>query len=87
MGNVESFANSVATSVEEQSTATNEIAASVAVAAASATTVSSDISGLADDVGKTGKAAEDMRIAAARVDDEALRLRRTVDEFLAQVAA
>jgi methyl-accepting chemotaxis protein len=87
MGNVESFANSVATSVEEQSTATNEIAASVAVAATSATTVSSDMAVLAEDVGKTGKSAEDMRIAAARVDDEALRLRRTVDEFLAQVAA
>jgi methyl-accepting chemotaxis protein len=87
MGNVESFANSVATSVEEQSTATNEIAASVAVAASSATTVSSDMAVLAEDVGKTGRSAEDMRIAAARVDDEALRLRRTVDEFLAQVAA
>jgi methyl-accepting chemotaxis protein len=87
MGNVESFANSVATSVEEQSTATNEIAASVAVAATSATTVSSDMSVLAEDVGRTGRAAEDMRFAATRVDDEALRLRRTVDEFLAQVAA
>jgi methyl-accepting chemotaxis protein len=87
MGNVESFANSVASSVEEQSTATNEIAASVAVAATSATTVSSDMAVLAEDVGRTGRAAEDMRFAAARVDDEAVRLRRTVDEFLATVAA
>jgi methyl-accepting chemotaxis protein len=87
MGNIESFASSVATSVEEQSTATNEIAGSVAIAASSAATVSSDMSVLAEDVGKTGKAAGDMRSAAQRVDGEALRLRRTVDEFLATVAA
>jgi methyl-accepting chemotaxis protein len=87
MGNIESFASSVATSVEEQSTATNEIAGSVAIAATSATTVSSDMAVLAEDVGKTGKAAQDMRVAAQRVDEEALRLRRTVDEFLTTVAA
>jgi methyl-accepting chemotaxis protein len=87
MGNIESFASAVAVSVEQQSTATNEIASSVAVASSSSSTVSADVSGLAQDVGETGKAAQDMLAASARVDDEAKRLRATVDDFLAAVAA
>ncbi len=87
MGNIEHFASSVATSVEQQSAATHEIASSVAIASTSASTVSFDIGGLAEDVAQTGKAAEEMRTAAEQVDDEALRLRQTVDGFLAAVAA
>ncbi|MGL4729616.1 MAG: methyl-accepting chemotaxis protein, partial [Bosea sp. (in: a-proteobacteria)] len=87
MGNIESFASAVAVSVEQQSTATNEIASSVAVASSSSSTVSADVSGLAEDVSETGKAAQEMRAASARVDEEALKLRETVDEFLAAVAA
>jgi methyl-accepting chemotaxis protein len=87
MGNIESFANAVAVSVEQQSTATNEIASSVAVASNSSSTVSVDISELAKDVSETGKAAQEMRAASSRVDEEALKLRETVDAFLAAVAA
>ncbi len=63
MGNIEHFASSVATSVEQQSAATHEIASSVAIASTSASTVSFDIGGLAEDVAQTGKAAEEMRTA------------------------
>ncbi len=87
MGNIENFANAVAVSVEQQSAATGEIASSVAVASSSSSTVSSDLNKLADAVVETGRAAGDMRAVALGIDEEAERLRATVDRFLGKVAA
>lgn len=87
MGAIESFANSVATSIEQQAIATGEIASGVAMASSSSLSVSSDLSVLADSVEETGRSAEQVRGAAGEVAAQALRLRKTVDQFLNNVAA
>ncbi|SEF62572.1 methyl-accepting chemotaxis protein [Bosea lathyri] len=87
MSAIEKFANSVATSIEQQAIATGEIASGVAMASSSALSVSSDLSVLADSVEETGRSAEQVRGAAGEVAAQALRLRSTVDQFLHSVAA
>jgi len=87
MGAIESFANSVATSIEQQAIATGEIASGVAMASTSALSVSSDLSVLADSVEETGRSAEQVRHAAGEVSAQALRLDSTVEQFLKRVAA
>jgi methyl-accepting chemotaxis protein len=87
MGAIESFANSVATSIEQQAIATGEIASGVAMASSSSLSVSSDLSVLAESVEETGRSAEQVRGAAGEVAAQALRLRSTVDQFLHSVAA
>ena len=87
MGAIENFANSVATSIEQQAIATGEIASGVAMASSSALSVSSDLSVLADSVEETGRSAEQVRDASGEVAAQALRLGATVDQFLHSVAA
>lgn len=87
MGAIENFANSVATSIEQQAIATGEIASGVAMASSSALSVSSDLSVLADSVEETGRSAEQVRDASSEVAAQALRLGSTVDQFLHSVAA
>lgn len=87
MNAIEKFANSVATSIEQQAIATGEIASGVAMASTSALSVSSDLSVLADSVEETGRSAEQVRGAAGEVADQAQRLDSTVDQFLRNVAA
>ena len=87
MNAIEKFANSVATSIEQQAIATGEIASGVAMASTSALSVSSDLSVLADSVEETGRSAEQVRGAAGEVADQAQRLDSTVDRFLRNVAA
>ncbi|MCO5092413.1 methyl-accepting chemotaxis protein [Bosea sp. (in: a-proteobacteria)] len=87
MNAIEKFANSVATSIEQQAIATGEIASGVAMASSSALSVSSDLSVLADSVEETGRSAEQVRGAAGEVADQAQRLDSTVDQFLRNVAA
>lgn len=87
MNAIESFANAVAVSIEQQAIATGEIASGVAMASSSALSVSSDLSVLADSVEETGRSAEEVRGAAGEVAAQALRLRSTVDQFLRGVAA
>ena len=82
MNAIEKFANSVATSIEQQAIATGEIASGVAMASTSALSVSSDLSVLADSVEETGRSAEQVRGAAGEVADQAQRLDSTVDQFL-----
>ncbi|WP_332691431.1 methyl-accepting chemotaxis protein [Bosea sp. (in: a-proteobacteria)] len=87
MGAIENFANSVATSIEQQAIATGEIASGVAMASTSALSVSSDLCVLADSVEETGRSAEQVRHAAGEVSAQAMRLDSTVDQFLKRVAA
>lgn len=87
MNAIETFANSVATSIEQQAIATGEIASGVAMASSSALSVSSDLSVLADSVEETGRSAEQVRSAAGEVATQAHRLDSTVDQFLRSVAA
>ncbi len=86
MGAIESFANAVATTVEQQAIATGEIASGVAMASTSALSVSSDLCVLADSVEETGRSAEQVRHAAGEVSAQAMRLDSTVDQFLKRVA-
>lgn len=87
MSAIETFANSVATSIEQQAIATGEIASGVAMASSTSLSVSSDLSVLADSVEETGRSAEQVRGAAGEVAAQALRLDSTVDQFLRNVAA
>jgi len=87
MNAIETFANSVAVSIEQQALATGEIASGVAMASSSALSVSSDLSVLADSVEETGRSAEQVRSAAGEVAAQAQRLDSTVDQFLRSVAA
>lgn len=87
MNAIETFANSVATSIEQQAIATGEIASGVAMASSSALSISSDLSVLADSVEETGRSAEQVRGAAGEVATQAHRLDSTVDQFLRSVAA
>jgi len=87
MNAIESFANAVAVSIEQQAIATGEIASGVAMASSSALSVSSDLSVLADSVEETGRSAEEVRGAAGEVAAQAVRLRSTVDQFLRGVTA
>ncbi len=87
MNAIETFANSVATSIEQQAIATGEIASGVAMASSSSLSVSSDLSVLADSVEETGRSAEQVRGAAGEVAAQAQRLDSTVDQFLRNVAA
>jgi methyl-accepting chemotaxis protein len=87
MAAIESFANSVAASVEQQAVATGEIAAGVAMASSSALSVTSDLSMLASSVEQTGMSADEVKRASSEVSDQAERLRGTVDAFLGRVAA
>ncbi len=87
MNAIETFANSVATSIEQQAIATGEIASGVAMASSSSLSVSSDLSVLADSVEETGRSAEQVRHAAGEVATQAHRLDSTVDQFLRSVAA
>lgn len=86
MNAIETFANSVATSIEQQAIATGEIASGVAMASSSSLSVSSDLSVLADSVEETGRSAEQVRGAAGEVAAQAQRLDSTVDQFLRNVA-
>lgn len=86
MNAIETFANSVAVSIEQQALATGEIASGVAMASSSALSVSSDLSVLADSVEETGRSAEQVRSAAGEVAAQAQRLDSTVDQFLRSVA-
>lgn len=87
MNAIETFANSVATSIEQQAIATGEIASGVAMASSTSLSVSSDLAVLADSVEETGRSAEQVRGAAGEVAAQALRLDSTVDQFLRNVAA
>ncbi len=87
MARIEVFTNAVASTVEQQTMATNEIASSVAIASASSLSVAGDLTSLSDGVGETGRAANDALLAAEAVAAEAVRLNQTVDRFLVEVAA
>jgi len=87
MAGIESFASSVAASIEQQAVAVGEIARSVAGANTSAMEVASDLSEVDQSVGETGKAVTNVSTASVDVASQALKMRETVDRFLENVAA
>ena len=75
----------VASAVEEQGAATQEIARNVEQAAAGTQEVSSNISGVSQAANDTGAAAEQIRSAAGELSQQSETLRSEVEKFLANV--
>ncbi|MBE0531242.1 MAG: methyl-accepting chemotaxis protein, partial [Rhodospirillales bacterium] len=77
----------VASAVEEQGAATQEIARNVEQAAAGTHEVSSNISGVSQAANDTGAAAIQIQSTAADLSRQSETLRAEVDKFLANVRA
>ncbi|WP_316975549.1 methyl-accepting chemotaxis protein [Shumkonia mesophila] len=77
----------VASAVEEQGAATQEIARNVEQAAAGTQEVSSNIAGVSQAANETGAAATQIQSTAADLSRQAETLRAEVDKFLASVRA
>lgn len=87
IGRLNGIATSIATAVEQQGTATIEIARNVQEAAAGATMVSSSIARVGQAAGQSGHAANAMHGEAGTLARQAETLRRQVDGFLSAVRA
>lgn len=77
----------IATSVEEQGAATQEIARNVSQAAQGTQEVSSSICGVTEAATTTGAAAEQVLASAGELSHNSTRLRTELDTFLAKVRA
>jgi len=75
----------VASAVEEQGAATQEIARNVEQAAAGTQEVSANIGGVSQAANETGTAAEQINRAAGELSQQSEKLRAEVDKFLASV--
>ncbi len=73
----------VAERAQAQETAMAEMAERLAAAKAGAETVTGTIATVADGAGRASEAAEAVRTAAAALSEQACRMRRQVDDFLA----
>jgi methyl-accepting chemotaxis protein len=80
-------AAAIASAVEEQGAATQEIARNVQQAAAGTQEVSSNITGVSEGAQETGNAVGNMMSAAGELAREAETLRKEVDGFLGEIRA
>lgn len=87
IGQLKEISGSVAAAIEEQTTATAEIAKNVQEAAAGTSQVSEETTNLNQLVTKTGSAAQDVEMAAAQVSHEAGAFEGQVNEFLQAIRA
>ncbi len=87
IGEINQIATTIASAVEEQGAATQEIARNVQEAATRTQEVSSNIGGVTLAAGKTGDAAGVMLDAAGDLARQSEDLRKQVDDFLAGVRA
>jgi len=84
---VSEISASIASAIEEQSAATKEITRNTQEAARGTLSVSSNIEGVSQGAGMTGKAAEQVLGAAAELSRTSERLRAEVDAFLTRIRA
>ena len=84
---INQIATGIASAVEEQGAATQEIARNVQQAAAGTGEVSSNISGVTQAAAETGTAASQVKDAAVTLGTQATELRKAVDTFLSEVRA
>jgi methyl-accepting chemotaxis protein len=82
---INQIATGIASAVEEQGAATQEIARNVQQAAAGTGEVSSNISGVTQAAAETGSAASQVKDAAVTLGTQASELRKAVDMFLVEV--
>jgi methyl-accepting chemotaxis protein len=84
---ISEIAEAISTAVEQQGTATNEIARNIQQAAVGTGEVSANITGVTKTASATGRAAEDVLKSAHDMAQQAELLRGEVDRFLDEVKA
>jgi methyl-accepting chemotaxis protein len=87
MNDVKGYTSGIASSVQQQSHATAEIARSVEAAGQQAQEAARNATGLADAVGRTDDVAEDVRKASERLAQRTAHLNVMIEQFLHKVAA
>jgi methyl-accepting chemotaxis protein len=87
IGAINEIATAIALAVEQQGSATQEIARNVQEAAQGTGKVSSNIVGVNAAAGKTGAAASQVLVSAEQLSGQAASLRADVDRFLVNIRA
>ncbi len=87
IGKINEIAGAIASAVEEQGTATSEIARSAQQLSAGTASVSSNVGSVASAAGETGDVARQVLDAAGQMAEEAERLNGEVQRFLDHVRA
>jgi methyl-accepting chemotaxis protein len=87
IGAINEIATAIALAVEQQGSATQEIARNVQEAAQGTGKVSSNIVGVNAAAGKTGAAASQVQVSAEQLSGQAASLRADVDRFLVNIRA
>ena len=87
MQKVQGFTATIASAAEEQDAATTEISRSVQQAAAGTQEVTTNITGVSGSVSETRQSAERMQRASSQVVSQSEKLKLSIDNFLASVAA
>jgi methyl-accepting chemotaxis protein len=87
IGAINEIASAISIAVEQQGSATQEIARNVQQAAQGTNQVSSNIAAVNREAGKTGSAANQVLSSAEQLSSQAATLRADVDRFLANIRA
>ncbi|WP_213771715.1 methyl-accepting chemotaxis protein [Bradyrhizobium sp. dw_78] len=87
IGTINEITTAIAAAVEQQGTATKEIARNVQEAAQGTGMVTDNINGVTDAAGETGAAAGRVQISAEELNRQAAVLRTKVDGFLVNIRA
>jgi len=82
---VQQISGAIASAVEQQGAATQEIARNVNQAAQGTAVVSHSIAGITASAGDTGAAAEQVLASAQSLSSQSTRLQGEVEDFLAQI--
>ena len=87
IGDISEIATTIASAIEQQGAATQEIARNVQQAAAGTKEVSANVGGVTAGAAATGAAASQVETAAGNLSQQSQQLREQVDAFLDQVRA
>jgi methyl-accepting chemotaxis protein len=87
IGRISEISTAIASAVEEQGAATQEIARNTQQAAKGTEEVSANISGVSTAVGQTGSTAANVKASAEQLGRQSGTLRDDVDRFLAKIRA
>ena len=85
IGQISEIATTIASAIEQQGAATQEIARNVLQAAAGTQEVSANVGGVTEGAAATGVAANQVEAAAGNLSRQSQQLREQVDAFLGQV--
>lgn len=82
IGKIDEISTVIASAVEEQTAATNEISRNVAEAARGTSEVSSNVASVSEAAGESGRGANDILTAASALGEESVKLDQVTTEFL-----